>query len=125
MGSQGTPVFGSQEVHITGSISIAMDIDYTTDHDCKTHSATLRARMPVNQTLTNFFELCMPSVFDSTFLPQFTEFCNIAFFPRLRPQQIANNIKIDSTTGEVTADLAVALCITCEKKSRYPYNYVY
>ncbi|MCK9268670.1 MAG: hypothetical protein M0P14_08160 [Alkaliphilus sp.] len=118
--SRGTPVFGSQEVHITGSISVEMDIDYTTDNDCKTHRATLRARMPVNQTLTNFFELCMPSVFDSTFLPQFTEFCNIAFFPRLRPQQIANNIKINPTTGEVTADLAVALCITCEKKIKVP-----
>ena len=76
--SRGTPIFGSQEIHITGCISVAMEVDFI-DNEGKTHRTTLRARMPVNQTVTNFFELCMPSVSDSTFLPQFTEFCNISF----------------------------------------------
>lgn len=116
---RGTPIFGSQEIHIAGCILVEMDVEFV-DNEGKTHSTTLRARMPVNQTVTNFFELCMPSVFDSTFLPQFTEFCNIAFSPRLSTRNISRDISLNTTTGEVFANLIVALCITCEKKIKVP-----
>ncbi len=116
---RGTPIFGSQEIHITGCIAVEMDIEYT-DNRGRTHSTTLKARMPVNQRVTNFFELCMPSVFDSTFLPQFTEFCNIAFTPRLSTRNIGRDISLNTTTGEVHANLIVALCITCKKKIKVP-----
>jgi len=117
--TRGTPIFGSQEIFITGSILIEMDVDFI-DSDGDTQRITLRGRMPVNQTVTNFFELCMPSVFDSAFLPQFTEFCNIAFTPRLSTQNIARDITFNPTTGEVLVNLIVALCITCEKKIKVP-----
>jgi len=116
---RGTPIFGSQEIHIAGSILIEMDVDYI-DSDGDTQRITLRGRMPVNQTVTNFFELCMPSVYDSAFLPQFTEFCNVAFTPRLSTQNIARDITFNPTTGEVLVNLIVALCITCEKKIKVP-----
>lgn len=116
---RGTPIFGSQEIHITGCISLKMEVDYT-DNRGRTHRATLNARMPVNQRVTNFFELCMPSVIDSTFLPQFTEFCNIAFTPKLSTRNISRDITLNQSTGEVFANLIVALCITCEKKIKVP-----
>lgn len=117
--TRGTPVFGSQEIQITGSIAIEMDVDFI-DAQGDTQRITLRGRMPVNQIVTNFFELCMPSVFDSAFLPQFTEFCNIAFTPRLATQNIARDIVFNPVTGEVLVNLIVALCITCEKKIKVP-----
>ncbi len=117
--TRGTPIFGSQEIHIGGSILIEMDVNFT-DNEGKTQRTTLRGRMPVNQTVTNFFELCMPSVYHSSFLPQFTEFCNIAFTPRLATQNISRDITLNTTTGEVFANLIVALCITCEKKIKVP-----
>lgn len=117
--TRGTPVFGSQEIQITGSIAIEMDVDFR-DAEGDIQRITLRGRMPVNQIVTNFFELCMPSVFDSAFLPQFTEFCNIAFTPRLATQNIARDIVFNPATGEVLVNLIVALCITCEKKIKVP-----
>lgn len=117
--TRGTPVFGSQEIHICGSILVEMDVDYL-DNDGRTQRITLRGRMPVNQIVTNFFELCVPSVYDSAFLPQFVEFCNVAFTPRLSTQNLARDITLNPTTGEVTANLIVALCITCEKKIKVP-----
>lgn len=116
---RGTPIFGSQEIRIAGSILIEMDVDYR-DANGNRQRATLRGRMPVNQTVTNFFELCMPSVYDSSFLPQFTEFCNILFTPRLATQSINRDITFNPSTGEVSANLIVALCITCEKKIKVP-----
>lgn len=117
--SRGTPIFGSQEIHITGCISVSMAVDFE-DNRGRVHQTTLSARMPVNQRITNFFELCMPSVFDSTFLPQFTEFCNISFNPGLATRNVGRDVSLNSTTGEVTANLVVALCITCEKKIKVP-----
>jgi len=116
---RGTPIFGSQEIFITGSILIEMDVDFI-DSEGDTQRITLRGRMQVNQTVTNFFELCLPSVFDSAFLPQFTEFCNVAFTPRLATQNIARDITFNPQTGEVLVNLIVALCITCEKKIKVP-----
>lgn len=117
--TRGTPIFGSQEITVTGSILIEMDVDYIDAHG-NTQTATLRGRMPVNQVITNFFELCMPSVEDSAFLPQFTEFCNISFSPRLATQSINRDITFNPTTGEVFVNLIVALCVTCEKKIKVP-----
>lgn len=116
---RGTPIFGSQEIQITGNILVEIDVEFI-DNDGDTQRATLRGRVPTNQVVTNFFELCMPSVFDSAFLPQFTEFCNIAFSARLSTQNIARDITFNPTTGEVLVNLIIALCITCEKKIKVP-----
>ncbi|ABW19229.1 hypothetical protein [Alkaliphilus oremlandii] len=117
--TRGTPIFGSQEILITGTVAVELDVDFI-DNQGNTQSTTLRGRVPVNQTVTNFFELCMPSVFDSAFLPQFTEFCNISFAPRLATQSISRDIIFNPATGEVLVNLIIALCITCEKKIKVP-----
>ncbi len=115
----GTPIFGSQEICITGTVLVEIDVEYI-DALGNIQFATLRGRVPVTQTLTNFFELCMPSVFDSAFLPQFTEFCNISFITRLATQSISRDITFNPVTGEIFLNLIVALCITCEKKIKVP-----
>ncbi|AKL95206.1 hypothetical protein CACET_c17580 [Clostridium aceticum] len=116
---RGTPIFGSQEIHITGTVLVEIDVEFI-DAFGAPQTTTLRGRAPVNQTLTNFFELCMPSVFDSAFLPQFTEFCNVSFLGRLATQSIVRDITFDPATGEVFVNLILALCITCEKKIKVP-----
>ncbi|MDR5658082.1 hypothetical protein RH915_01135 [Serpentinicella sp. ANB-PHB4] len=115
----GTPIFGSQEITVSGNVNIEMDVEYI-DGAGNTQFTTLRGRAPINQVLTNFFELCMPSVFDSAFLPQFTEFCNALFLGRLATQSIARDIVFNPATGEVAANLIIAICITCEKKIKVP-----
>lgn len=115
----GTPIFGSQEIIITGTVVVEIDVEFL-DALGNVQFATLTGRVPVNQVLTNFFELCMPSVFDSAFLPQFTEFCNIQFRTRLATQSISRDITFNPATGEVQVNLIVALCVTCEKKIKVP-----
>lgn len=116
---EGTPVFGSQKIIITGCVLVEIDIEYIdSDGDCRV--ITLTGRVPVNQVLTNFFELCMPSVYDSAFLPQFTEFCNILFLARLSTQSIQRDINFNPITGEIYLNLIVALCLKCEKKIKVP-----
>jgi hypothetical protein len=61
----------------------------------------------------------LPSVFDSAFLPRFTEFCNIDCETRLATNSIARDIMIDPS-GNVRINLIIALCITCEKKIIVP-----
>ncbi|MBM7613922.1 hypothetical protein [Alkaliphilus hydrothermalis] len=115
----GTPIFGSQEIVVSGSIVVEIDVEFL-DARGDIQFATLRGRVPINQVLTNFFELCMPSVFDSAFLPQFTEFCNVAFTSRLATQSISRDITFNPVTGEIQVNLIVALCLTCEKKIKVP-----
>ncbi|MTI65392.1 MAG: hypothetical protein FH753_02200 [Firmicutes bacterium] len=120
---KGTPIFGTQVVKITGNVSIEIDVIYTDDCDseCK---ITLSADVPIDEpnpiNLTNFFELCIPSVFNSAFLPRFTEFCNINCEARLATNSIMRDISITPITGEVSANLLVALCVACEKKIIVP-----
>ncbi|SES72907.1 hypothetical protein SAMN05660297_00417 [Natronincola peptidivorans] len=115
----GTPIFGSQEIAIRGNVFVAVDVEYI-DAQGVTRVATLKTLVPVNQTLTNFFELCMPSVFDSAFLPQFTEFCNVSFVARLATQSLQRDIIFNPTTGEIFANLLIAIAVTCEKKIKVP-----
>ncbi|MCC5911511.1 MAG: hypothetical protein JJT76_13830 [Clostridiaceae bacterium] len=115
----GTPIFGSQEIRITGNVFLAVDVEYI-DARGVTRVATLKSRAPVNQTLSNFFELCMPSVHDSAFLPQFTEFCNVSFVARLATHSLQRDITFNPATGEVRANLLIALAVTCEKKIKVP-----
>lgn len=115
----GTPIFGSQEICITGTALVEIDVEFI-DGRGNIQVATLRGRAPIKQIITNFFELCMPSVFDSAFLPQFTEFCNISFITRLATQSIARDIAFNPVTGEIFINLIIALCLTCEKKIKVP-----
>lgn len=121
---RGTPIFGTQNIRITGNVIIEIDVLYT--DDCEREStATLTANVPVGTAenpvvLTNFFELCLPSVFQGAFLPRFTEFCNISCEARLATNSILRDISINPVTGVVRANLLIALCVTCEKKIILP-----
>ena len=69
--------------------------------------------------LTNFFEICMPSAIDTAFLPRFTEFCNSACESRLATNNHGRDLCVDGD-GTVTANLIIAICVTCEKKIVVP-----
>ncbi len=121
---KGTPIFGTQNITITGDVVVEIDVLFTDncDKQCK---ATLTANVPIGRTstpllLTNFFELCVPSVFDSAFLPRFTEFCNISCETRLATNSILRDITINPETGAVRVNLIIALCVSCEKKIIVP-----
>jgi hypothetical protein len=120
---QGTPVFGTQTISISGNVIV--EIDVLADLGCENERVTLTANVQVAPRsapliLTNFFELCLPSVYDGAFLPRFTEFCNLACQPRLATNNINRDFRVNPETGEVRANLLISLCVTCEKKIVVP-----
>lgn len=117
---KGTPVFGTQKVRIKGNVVVEIDAVVQTSSSRK-RTVTLTANVPISPVeLTNFFELCIPSVFESAFFPRFAEFCNILCETRLATNSISRDISIDPEDGEVRADLLIAICIACEKKIIVP-----
>jgi len=117
---KGTPVFGTQIIRITGNVIVEIDAVVQTSSS-KRRRVTLTANVPITPVeLTNFFELCVPSVFDGAFLPRFAEFCNINCETRLATNSISRDICIDPETGEVRINLIIALCVACEKKIIVP-----
>jgi hypothetical protein len=121
---KGTPIFGTQNIIITGNVIVEIDVVFTDDCE-KECEVTLSANIPVATPenpllLTNFFELCLPSVFDGAFLPRFAEFCNLDCEPRLATNSIMRDIIINPVTGAVKINLLIALCVTCEKKIVVP-----
>ena len=121
---KGTPVFGTQTVRISGNVIVEIDA-VVLDNRGRRTTVTLTSNIPIAPksnpiVMTNFFELCIPSVFDSAFLPRFAEFCNSICETRLATNSITRDITICPTTGAVRASLIIALCITCEKKVIVP-----
>ncbi|GFN34220.1 hypothetical protein [Tepidimicrobium xylanilyticum] len=117
---KGTPVFGTQRVRIRGNVIVEIDAVVQTSGS-RRRNVTLTANVSITPVeLTNFFELCIPSVFESAFFPRFAEFCNILCETRLATNSISRDISIDPETGEVRIDLLIAICIACEKKIIVP-----
>lgn len=114
----GTPVFGTQSIEVSGNVQIFLDLllcdkcnnevvfTVCTEANIATDAQPL--------LLTNFFEICMPSTFDTAFFPRFTEFCNTACETRLATNNYGRDLTI-GPNGEVCANLIVAVCIACEK----------
>lgn len=121
---KGTPIFGTQTVKIFGKVVI--EIDAIVQNSGRRRSkVTLRSKAKIAPStspivMTNFFELCVPSVFNSAFLPRFAEFCNINCETRLATNSINRDIVIDPKTGTVSANLIIAICVSCEKKIIVP-----
>ena len=119
----GTPVFGTQNISITGNVIVELDLllcDSCNHESVFTISAEVNvadANQPL--ILTNFFEICMPSAIDTAFLPRFTEFCNSACESRLATNNYGRDLCVDAD-GCVTANLIIAICVTCEKKIVVP-----
>lgn len=121
---RGTPVFGTQRVIIRGNVVVEIDLVILAANDRRIN-ITISANVPVAPPnapiiLTNFFELCIPSVLNSAFFPRFAEFCNILCETRLGTNSLTRDIEVCPETGEVRIDLIIALCITCEKKIIVP-----
>ena len=117
---KGTPVFGTQKVRIRGNVIVEIDVVVQTS-STRRRTVTLTANVPITPVeLTNFFELCIPSVFNSAFFPRFAEFCSMLCETRLATNNITRDIRIDPETGEVRVDLIIAICIACEKKIIVP-----
>jgi len=121
---RGTPVFGTQRICLRGNVLVEIDV-LVLSANGRRSTVTLSANVPIAPAnspivLTNFFELCIPSVFNSAFFPRFAEFCNILCETRLGTNSIARDIRINPETGEVRIDLIIAICISCEKKIIVP-----
>ncbi len=122
--NKGTPVFGTQRIRIRGNVLIDIELLILDSRDRRVRF-TVSANVPIAPpnapiVLTNFFELCIPSVFDSAFFPRFTEFCNILCETRLATNSISRDICVNPETGAITIDLIIALCVSCEKKIIVP-----
>ena len=122
---EGTPVFGTQNIEISGSVEVEIDLVVTPCNSESENIITLTTLVEIADrcnplVLTNFFEICVPSVFDSAFLPRFTEICNLSCETRLATNSIGRDFYIDPRTGVLTVNLIVSLCISCEKKIVVP-----
>ncbi len=119
----GTPVFGTQCVAISGNIVIELDLllcDSCNNETCFTVCTEVCiAPKEHPMVLTNFFEICMPSAIDTAFLPRFTEFCNSACEARLATNNCGRDLNVDCN-GQISGNLIVAICLTCEKKIVVP-----
>ncbi len=119
----GTPVFGTQNVTITGNVLVYIDL-LLCDR-CNNESVfTVCTEVTVSTAshpliLTNFFECCMPSTIDTAFLPRFTEFTNVAVEARLATNSCGRDLSV-SAEGEVYGNLIIALCVSAEKKVLVP-----
>lgn len=119
----GTPIFGTQNISITGNVIVELDL-LLCDGCNNEFIFTVCAEVNVADAcqplvLTNFFEICMPSTIDTAFLPRFTEFCNAACESRLATNNHGRDLCIDAD-GCITANLIIAVCVTCEKKIVVP-----
>lgn len=120
---RGTPIFGTQNIAVTGDVQIFLDLLLSDRYD---HEVIFTVCTKVNIAqqnapllLTNFFELCLPSTENSAFLPRFTEFCNPACETRLATNNMGRDLTI-CPDGTIKANLIIALCVTCEKKIIVP-----
>lgn len=121
----GTPIFGTQNIEVSGCVEIEMDLVVSPCNSTNESIITLSAVVEIAPechplTLTNFFEICVPSVFDTAFLPRFTEFCNLDCVVRLATNSIQRDFTIDPRTGVLSVNLIISLCISCEKKIVVP-----
>ena len=119
----GTPIFGTQNIAITGNVIIELDLLLSDCGGCE-NVFTVCADVNIADAdqplvLTNFFEICMPSTADTAFFPRFTEFCNSACESRLATNNCGRDLYIDGN-GNVSANLIIAICVTCEKKIVVP-----
>lgn len=121
---RGTPVFGTQRIFLRGNVFIEIDV-LVLDSRGRRSTITLTSNVPIAPAnapivLTNFFELCVPTVYDSAFFPRFAEFCSVLCETRLATNSISRDIRVCPETGEVRIDLIIAICISCEKKIIVP-----
>ena len=121
----GTPIFGTQNIEVSGCVEIEMDLVVSPCDSTRESIITLSAVVEIAPecnplVLTNFFEICVPSVFDTAFLPRFTEFCNLDCVIRLATNSIQRDFEIDPRTGVLSVNLIISLCISCEKKIVVP-----
>jgi hypothetical protein len=120
---KGTPIFGTQKVCISGHVIITLDLILTDNFGrevCFPVTANVNIASPSSPLLlTSFFEMCMPSVYNTAFLPRFTEICNVSCETRLATNSFGRDLTVNAN-GEVSANLIIALCVQCEKKIIVP-----
>ena len=120
---KGTPIFGTQKVNIFGQVVVTLNLILMDNFGREVTfpvSANVSIATPASPlVLTSFFEMCMPSVFNTAILPRFTELCNVSCETRLATNSYCRDLTINSN-GEVCANLIIALCVNCEKKIIVP-----
>lgn len=119
----GTPIFGTQNAKIWGNIVIYIDLAVC-DSCGRESNMTVCSEVNIAKqncplVLTNFFELSMPSTSNSAFMPRLAELSNAGFSCRLATNNASRDLCI-GPNGEITGNLIVTICITCEKKITVP-----
>ncbi len=119
----GTPVFGTQNVKMWGNIIVYLDLALC-DNCGKESTMTVCAEICIAKQshpllLTNFFELSIPSTSNCAFMPRLTELSNAGFACRLATNNISRDTCI-TANGEISANLIIQICVTCEKKITVP-----
>lgn len=114
----GTPVFGTQNVKISGNIIVYIDLILCNNCNHETRF-TVCAEIPVAtesrpMCLTNFFEICIPASTEHAFLPRFTELNSISSEVRLATNNCGRDLTINSN-GELSGNLIVSVCVNAEK----------
>lgn len=116
---KGTPIFGTQNVTITGNVVVYLDLilcNYCNHETCYTVSAEIPIATATNpMTLTNFFEVCMPAGTEYAYLPRFTEITSMACEARLATNNCCRDLIIGAD-GQVIGNLLVALCVNAQKQ---------
>ena len=124
---KGTPIFGTQNVRLTGNIIVTLNLilmDNCGREICYPVSSQINIATAQNPLiLTGFFEMCMPSVNNTAILPRFTELCTLQCETRLATNNCVRDLCINAT-GEVTANLIISLCVACEKKIVIPVELI-
>ncbi len=119
----GTPIFGTQNAKLWGNIIVYLDLAVCDSCGRESHMTVCSELNIANQNcplvLSNFFELCMPSISNSAFLPRMTELANVGFSARLATNNINRDLCI-GCNGDITANLIITICITAEKKITVP-----
>ncbi len=115
----GTPIFGTQNVSISGNVTVYVDL-ILCDHCNHETKFTVCAEVPIAarnkpMVLTNFFEVCMPASNDYAFLPRFTELTTCSTEARLATNNCSRDLNINPD-GELCGNLIIALCVSAEKK---------
>jgi len=120
---KGTPIFGTQNISITGNVIVTLNLilmDSCGREICYPVTSSISVATAQNPLmLTGFFEMCMPSVYNTAILPRFTELCNLTCETRLATNNCVRDLMI-TQNNEVAANLIITLCIACEKKIIVP-----
>ncbi|MCT4508382.1 MAG: hypothetical protein N4A48_06405 [Tepidibacter sp.] len=110
----GTPIIIEQDIEVCGFARITISGKALfTNGKCREFTSTFD--VPVDNSLTGFAQLCIPST-EAAFPPSLAEFC-AALCKVILP---AGTRSLSVVDGDIQVYAALVICIKCEKKVKLP-----